>query len=258
MKLSKLRTLFSTVFLLYVFLGAIGYSKADPTYPFKVGEHLQYDVRFGRIQVFVLDFTLLEKVKIDGLDAYHILAELKGSNWYRITFRYSVQDTFHTYVDAKTLLPIKAESFIREGNASLHMIVNFDQKNGRAVMVLKQPGKPATERRLRLSPDTYDWISLAYYVRTQELKDRVKVNVFDGISKSMTFEVPVRPAETIDVRGMGKYKAKSVTQKVGRWFDLTSWISEDSNRLVVKTALDAFRLGRLKVNLIAWLREANI
>ncbi|HKK42960.1 MAG TPA: DUF3108 domain-containing protein, partial [Bacteroidales bacterium] len=161
---------------------------------------------------------------------------------------YKVLDTYESYIDPETELPVKAIRNIREGRYRKYNEVTFDRttRSDSAILTSKLTGIHITEPRI------HDILSCFYYFRNHILP--IDSNLQKGkVTTIMTWFTdelyPIRLkyiGEDVVKTKLGRircYKFNPVTEK-GRLFktedDVSFWFSADKNYLPVKIRFDIF------------------
>jgi hypothetical protein len=86
--------------------------QSDSSYPFGVGEHLEYDAKFGFLQVGHGYMTIAGIDTVRGREAYHVVFELKG----RALGVFKVDDRYESWMATDDLSSLRYLQKISEGN----------------------------------------------------------------------------------------------------------------------------------------------
>ena len=89
------------------------------------GENLRYVIHYGIIRGGKASLKI-RREKIDGKDLYH--ATLTGKTIGLFNSLYKVKDTYESFINTETLLPVKAIRDIREGNYKRYTEIVFKTK----------------------------------------------------------------------------------------------------------------------------------
>jgi hypothetical protein len=198
--------------------------------PFVVGERLSYDVSWSDFIVAgELTLETKERRSIDGVDAYHVVAQAQSVGLVNAIV-YKVNDLYESFLNAATLQPFRAEKRSRRGKKREESSIRIDQQ-GRTAQL-------ADGRSLELPGETYDLAGLIYAVRAMDLavgKPRAFTLLEDNKLYSMQLEAEGR--EKITTRS-GSYDAIRIgTKIVGNRdkdpYKLRIYLSNDSKRLPV-------------------------
>ena len=220
-------TLFS-----YVTSAEEGFHKEMPKeVPFQVGEKLTYVVKMWGVAVGRVTASVVEKVQVNGREAYHIVVLVRSTGFTARLYR--LQDELHSYVDTQTLELLKAERFLQEGGIKSYVEINLDPDNNRGTFFRETSGKPTVNNKIKIEPLTLDATSLTYYVRG---------NGVDGIrnfdlnvlyeDRVKNIEVARMEDEEIDLGKGGRFQTQVYKQIKGG--DIILWLSDDSRKIPVK------------------------
>ncbi|MCS6916939.1 MAG: DUF3108 domain-containing protein [Chitinophagales bacterium] len=134
---------------------------------FSDGEQVVYRVAYHWNALWLnageVSFTVRSTV-YGARNAYHIVgygATYKSYDWF-----YKVRDTYETYVDQETLLPLKFIRNVYEGGFTLYENVSFNHEEGKAISL---------KREQRIPQCTHDVLSAIYFSRNIDFS-RYKVN----------------------------------------------------------------------------------
>lgn len=240
------RIVFSIVITLMV---SLGYAQ---TQTYESGECLKFRIHYGIFnasfaEVGVRDTTL------NGRPVYHV--EGHGESTGLLDAFYKVDDTYESYIDKDTQLPLKFIRDINEGGHKKNKQIYFDHDSNSARV---EDLRAETKESYKLDNDVQDMISSFYYIRNQigdelkEVGDTLTVDMFLD-DKDYKFKTVYLADETVTTK-FGKVKAMKLRPYVqsGRVFkekeSLTVWISKDKNRIPVKIKAK-LAVGSIKVDL---------
>jgi len=244
----------SSLFLILVILSFKEYDNEQSDSPYKAGENLTYLIHYGFInggKVF-LNFnndSILDK------RAYHVKIHAKTTGV--ADALYKVRDTYESYIDPSTDLPVKAIRNISEGKYKRYNEVLFDHESrADSSLVYSQTSG------LQVVPkNIHDILSGFFYMRKYYFTDQINNKDTIQIKTYFTDElfplfIRYKGTETIKTK-LGKvecYRFDPVTE-VGRLFktedDMSVWFSKDKNFLPVRFRFDIF-VGSVKVDLIEY------
>lgn len=212
------------------------------------GEHLKYVIHYGIIRGGKASLKL-KTTKLDGKEMYH--ATLTGKTVGFFNTLYKVRDTYQSYFNPQTLLPVKAIRDIREGSYKRYNEVTFDRENNE-INSQRSGTKPVPE-------GVHDILSAFYFARAYHFNSKleigqvVKMNTYFA-DEEFLLQFRFMGYETINSK-IGKvrcYKFIPIVQ-TGRAFkdedDMKIWISADANKIPVRVQFDLF-LGSLRCDLI--------
>ncbi len=200
-----------------------------PNAAFAVGEVLTYGVSFGIISAGEARMAIPEQVPCGDRECYHIISEVKTSDFFSKIFR--VQDRVESFMDVQGLFPWRYEKHIREGKYKADRSAVFDHQRGLAFS-----GKDT----IKITPYTQDVLSIIYFLRTQNLQVDHTISIDNYEDKKLfPLTVQVKGREKIGVPA-GKFdcllvepglRAGSFIEQKGKmWI----WFSNDQRKLPVK------------------------
>jgi hypothetical protein len=241
--------------LAFFFSGVHAYAQKDTTNasPYQPGERLSYLIHYGFINGGNA-VLYMEEDTLFGKDVHHIV--ISGWTTGLADALFKIRDTYESYVDPETDLPVKAIRDIREGRYKRYNEVTFDRESRSDSTILH------SQRSGMLVVDKYihDILSAFYYFRKYQLPPQFEKGEIIEIMTYFTDELyPIRlrymGKETVKTK-VGKvacYKFNPVTE-VGRLFktedDMTIWFSRDDNFLPVKIRFELF-IGSVQIDLMA-------
>lgn len=142
---------------------------------FKAGEKLQYEIRYGIAKCAVAEFTTTDTV-IEGRRHFH--HKITGTTTGLIGAIYPLTDTYHSYTDAKSDLPVIAIRDVHEQSYRDYKVDRYDRKRrADSVVIVRETGDEVV-----VSKHTHDLVSVAYYLRNRV--SRVP------LTKGKSFEIP--------------------------------------------------------------------
>lgn len=125
---------------------------------FRVGERLDYIVRYGPIAAGTARLSIPAIVEVEGFPCYHILSEAWSNNFFS-TF-YKVEDKVQSFIDVQGIFTRRFEKRLREGHYKTDQLFEYDQLGHVA-----KSHKDTT----KVPPFVQDVLSAMYYVRTLQL-----------------------------------------------------------------------------------------
>jgi hypothetical protein len=225
-----------------------------PDSPYQPGENLQYVISYGFITGGKASI-ILEKDTLLSDSVYHFVVTARTTGIADLLYR--VHDTYESYVNPDTDLPLKAIRNIREGNYRKYNEVVFDHVSHPDSSIVHSQSSG-----IHIVPkNIHDIISGFYYFRKYFRDYKFKKGELIQIQTYFTDELwPLRIRyagnETLRTK-MGKVncvKFNPVTE-VGRVFmteeDMSVWFSKDNNFLPVKIRFE-MRIGAVKIDLVEY------
>ncbi len=214
---------------------------------FQTGEELTYMAKYGFLKGAIA--TLKIQLEKNGYDyIYHVKATAKTAGATGKFF--TVNDTYESYIEMQTGLPIKAIRNIREQNYWSYNEVLFDRKQNKVISLKSGEHK--------VPPNILDILSAFYYARRF-----LFMNIQPGEMVTITtyFEDKIYPLsirfKKYDIirTDFGKINCLKFVPVVepGNVFrsedDLEIWITNDKNYIPVKLKVDLL-IGSLKCFLV--------
>ena len=223
------------------------YVLAQHALPYKNGEHVEYDIYFGPLQVGDAEMEIAGLAKIDNKTTFHVLG--KGRTAYFFDLFFKVRDTYETYIDTTTLLPLKFHRDIYEGGHEIHQEYSFSHVN-QLVKAKSQVVKNKKKKKIAINDSIYpisfnaqDMLSAFFYARTFNQdkltqKDTFFIPIFMD-EEMYNLEIIYLYNEIVETK-LGKIECLVFKPKMqqGRVFadgeQMKIWISNDKNHLLVK------------------------
>ncbi len=137
------------------------YEIRPPVHQFRVGETLEYDIRWMGIGVGTAMLQVKEIESLGERQVYHVVMRAR-SNRFLSTF-YPVEDEIHSYMDVETLVPYKFRKIQREGRYRADEEMIYDQTNHRATY---RSFRNDSTKEMEIPPNVQDSLSTLYYFRT--------------------------------------------------------------------------------------------
>ena len=92
-----------------------------------IGESLVFSVRYGPLRAGEVVITLAGIEEVEGDSCYHVVATAATNDFVSAFFH--VRDYMESYLDMETLLPVRNQKHLLEGDYENSQGINFDQKN---------------------------------------------------------------------------------------------------------------------------------
>lgn len=244
--------------LLYALLLIIAFSgiTAGQKQPYMPGEKVMYQVRYGMVNGGVATLELKEDTWRD-IPVWH--AVITGQTTGLADALYRVRDTYESYIDPATDLPLFSIRNISEGRYRKYNEVSFDhsQRPDSVLLFSDLTGKHTAPGGI------LDILSCFYWLRKYHLANADTLKPGDTFKMMTWFTDELYPiilkyggTEMVKVKG-GKvlcHRFHPVTE-VGRVFkteeDMAMWFTADENFLPVKVRFDIF-VGSFYVDMISY------
>jgi hypothetical protein len=241
---------------IFVLLSACLTQVAGQVSSYRPGEKVNYIIHYGAINggVAVLD---LRRDSFSGKEVWHSAMEARTTGV--ADALYKVKDTYESFINPVTELPVKSIRNVNEGRYHRYNVVLFDHdtRKDSAILTSDLTGIHITPQGI------HDILSCFYWFRNHDLPNMDSVKKGDMIQMTTWFTDELYPIrmkyickEEIKTRA-GKilcYKFNPVTE-VGRLFktqeDVSFWFSSDKNFLPVKIRFDIF-VGAFTVDLVSY------
>jgi len=200
---------------------------------FQGGEKLTYSVAFSIFSAGIAYITVKDTT-IQSRKVMHL--KMKGVTTGLADVIYKVRDSYESFTDVDTDMPVKAIRNIREGGYKYYNEVIYNRDS--STVISKRSGVKAVPE------NTLDILSAFFYGRNHYFNDNLKEGEIISFityfsDKEFPLKIKYEGIETIRTP-IGKvecYKFAPVTE-IGRTFesneDMHLWISRDDNRLPVK------------------------
>lgn len=220
---------------------------------YQPGEKVHYVVQYGVITGGVAALELKNEI-LNGEEVWHSNITARTTGLADAIFK--VVDTYESYINPESELPVKSIRNIREGRYRKYNVVLFDHKTRSDSAILESD---LTGRHMAQA-GIHDILSCFYWFRNHILPfpEKLKKGEITTIMTWFTDElypIRLRYIGTEDVKTkVGRihcYKFNPVTE-TGRLFkteeDVSFWFSADKNFLPVKIRFDIF-VGGFTVDL---------
>lgn len=213
--------------------------EGSPELPFKAGERLTYELKWGLIPAGTAVLEVLQPTEVDGAPAHHFSLSVRSNSF--VDHFYMVRDTIEAFTDEKVTRSLGYTKRQHEGKTRRDITVRFDwQKEEAQYSNFGKLNKP-----VKLLPGTLDPLSVFYAFRRCDLKEsaQLKSAVSDGkkvvvgtaiVLQRQLIRVNNRSYDTFlvepDLKDVGGVFKKSRDAK------LQIWVTNDSRKLPVRIA----------------------
>lgn len=225
---------------------------AIPNTAFQGGENVGFTVGYSVGGVFVPagtgSFTTAME-KLNGRSVYHITGVGKTLSSYE--WAYKANDSYETFLDVETFVPLKFVRNINEGGYKKYQNVSFNHAANTAI---------SNEGVFKVPPCVHDVVSAVFFARNidyNRLKpgDKVPFNVFLD-NEIFGMYVRYMGKETITTK-YGKFKAikiKPLTIK-GTIFEggekMNVWVTDDANKVPIRIESPII-VGKVKLEMTSF------
>ncbi|MCB0371427.1 MAG: DUF3108 domain-containing protein [Muricauda sp.] len=244
-----MKKLLPLLFLL-IFLPMAG-QKTRPA--FKSGEWLKFRIHYGILNASYATMHLTAET-LDSIPVYHVVGRGKTTGFASIFFK--VDDTYESYFGRRNSKPYKFIRKIDEGGYTKDIQIDFDYKEGKAIL---QDFKNDKQMDIPIHNGIQDLISASYYLRNnynlEEFEEGQAIDLDmlfddDGVFR---FQLKYLGKEILRTK-FGKVECLKFRPLVqsGRVFkekeSLTLWVSNDLNKIPIRIKAD-LAVGSLKADL---------
>ena len=123
--------------------------------PYKVGETLFYDISYGHLRVGSGELKIEELIQMDETPTFHIVGKGKTSSFFDWFFK--VRDTYETYFDTASRVPVRFIRDIYEGGYEKYQRYQFNHQQNLVF---------AHGTSYKIKSNTQDMLSALFYART--------------------------------------------------------------------------------------------
>lgn len=226
-------------------------------FSFKEGEKLEFRVYYNMGFIWINSGTAVFTVKSDTLrdkKAYHITG--RGSTAKSFEWFYKVSDTYESYVEKETMLPLRFIRNVNEGGMKIHNDVTFHHEKGIAI----------SDKTTYATPKgTQDVLSAIYFARNinyNKYKPGDKIpftmfldnQVYNLYVKYLGKERITTKSGTFDAIKIAPLLIEGTIFKGGE--KMVVYVSDDANHLPLR--IDSpILVGSIKVDLIGYENLRN-
>jgi len=233
-------SLFITLFFASTVLG---------NFTFSIGEHFRYKIKVFGIHVGYQDMFIKGYQTIKGRRLLYAVADTKSLPEIQSTFKYSLHDVMHVWMDPATLLPVLIKKEIQEGNWKNSVTIEIDQSAKTAIYYDKRNTKG---KRYTLPGPTLDLLSIIYYIRSRSVKpgEELFVYYFDekkGVQKTSIQIKQDRPLKA----GSRLIPTNIFTQMNGHGVRIR--LTDDAYRIPLSITVATFKVHGYSIDIVGTL-----
>lgn len=215
----------------------VGFGKSTGHVAYDAGERLVYSMRYAFMKGGEAHFSVVN-ANLDGRQVKHVTCHGRTTGFADVIFK--VRDTYESYIDPATQMPIKAIRNIREGRYTYYDEILYNRDSSQ-VNTLRKGIRPIPENAL-------DIVSAFYHARNNSFNNALVagdtilyVTYFDDEVWHLRIKYQGKEFVKTDFGNIECYRFCPITE-VGRAFetedDMQVWISTDSNRIPIKIKFD--------------------
>lgn len=222
---------------------------------FEEGEWLKFRIHYGW---FNASYATLEvdETTFRNEPVYHIVG--RGESTGLLDLFFEVDDTYQTFINKETGLPMRFVREINEGGYKKNNMIDFDQANDRAIVYNRIEN---TTKVFDTKEQVHDMLSAFYFLRNEIDEenltegDMLVVDMFFD-NENYKFVTKFLGRDTLETK-FGKIASLKFRPYVqaGRVFEeresLTFWVSADKNHIPIKIKAE-LAVGSLEADLAAF------
>lgn len=212
------------------FLLIVLFLSAQSSTELRPGERLEYEAKFGFINLGKMTLEIVDTVMFENKKCYHITSRLNSNP--DLDFIFSLHDTIEVYTTVNDLLPVYYEKKVHEGKYTNYQKLDFSQES--LFVVVNDSSK------MKITEPVMDLLSFWYYLRRVPLTedDTIALQIFEG-TKQHSVKCIVGKKEFIKT-SLGRFSTIKVTPKTpnagvfGSSGSMDIWYTNDEKRFPVQ------------------------
>jgi len=218
-------------------IGQVPSNGNETSLPFKPGEKLTFELRWG---VIPAGYTVLEVLPVNtskGLLMYHFVMTTRTNEF--VDIFYKVRDRLDSYTDADITRTVLYKKRQIEGSTNRNVTVTFDWENKRAQYTEDGHSRDPID----ILPHSFDPLSIFYRMRLMDLEKTTEIEhpVTDG-KKCVIGKATIIKKEKIKVESgtYDTYLLEPELKHIGGVFKKSDnakielWVTADSRKIPVK------------------------
>jgi hypothetical protein len=215
-----------------------------PKYPFKIGEKLVFEIKYGFIKAGWATMEVKDTLYLRGEKVILIQTTAKSTKGFDPFFK--VRDTVRTFVNFYKFQPVQFIKKLREGGYLYDLYVDYDRNNRIArVKTIRYRKNLRTIRKkdsleIPIPDEVYDVLASFYKIRTYTLAPDTVVYITNHDNKKIyDLKIEVLKREVVKTPA-GKFRCLKIEPKLrgeaifkqkGR---LWIWVTDDEYKIPVK------------------------
>ena len=212
---------------------------ASPNTAWQPGEEIKYSINYnwGIIWLEAGDVTF----KVEDQDSLYKFSALgKTHSDYDLLFK--VRDSYESWVDKATLLPVRAVRKVAEGKYRMYEEYYFDQENHQVRVLRGKTPEDLTELFFDVDGCIHDILSMLYYLRNV---DDTNLKAGDHIPMQMFMDREIYDLDLTllgrlkdhKIRGVGRYNVLDLSPQT-----IAGFVFKEGDRMHVQVSDDSSRL----------------
>lgn len=218
---------------------------------FKFGEKVDYTIYYHLAGVWVGAgevFFNVDSVNFNGQDFYHFNSD--GNTFKKYDWVYKVRDHYETYMNVKTMKPLRFKRSVNEGGTHIRedYIFNYNKKVAYTLRQMDEDD-PFVKDTVSLGDCSYDVMSMIYVARNLDYSklqkgDKIPIKIFlDNESHDSYIEYLGK--ENLKIKNVGEFRCIVFSPLLieGTIFNsgdgMTVYVTDDKNRvpLLIETPI---------------------
>ena len=199
--------------------------------PLRVGEKLTYNINVAKMPAARRTDWIVKEESVNGEAVYHVQSKMKTRTLFRL---YSFERQEETYLNPKTLSPVRFRNQLRDQKYRATVAINFGVETAEYEKISRPKPKSPEKREakvLDIPTGTQDELSMLYFLRSKQLAVG-KTYFFPIIAKGKVQKVTltVEGRERVKNKTLGAVETLVLQTSTGGRF----WFTDDERRLLVK------------------------
>ncbi len=222
-------------------------SLSQQTLPYKLGENFSYNISFAGIKVGDASLRIDSIKNINDKNCYHIIGAGKTTPFFDFFFK--VRDTYETFLDTSSILPIKFKRDISEGGFKKKQLYHFNHTDS---IVYSE------DTLYKIYNSSQDMLSALFFARTfngnnLKIDDKFIIPIFMD-EENYFLEIKYLQKDTLktDFGDIECLVFKPLMQE-GRVFEngerMKVWITNDQNHILLKVETQIWA-GKIEAELV--------
>ena len=210
---------------------------ANRKLPFKPGERLAYELKWGVIPAGEAELRILPMTEINGVPTWHFQLTIRSNEF--VDVFYKVRDRIDAYASLSLHESLLYRQSQQEGSTRREVEVSFDPARSQATFSNYGEALPP----IKIAAGTIDPLTALYFIRSQPLRDNLEIvkPITDG-KRNVNGVARVLGREEIKLNDSryDTYKIAPDLKGVKGVFEkskksrMTIWVTADQKRMLVK------------------------
>lgn len=163
-----------------------------------LGEDNAYKLTYLGIPAVNIYLSVPETLTVNGKRTFHVLAVARTNALFSPF--YTLENRYHTYIDAESGLPLKFTKDIHQSTLDQHGEITYDQDNN---VAFYEGGRFSSQVKKSIQENTHNLFSMIYFLRRGKLETGQKFTLnLDVESEPWKSTVTVLNKESVNVAGI--------------------------------------------------------